>query len=109
MTVKRQSRRTFVGGRRPVRSRGSAGWPTSALHRRGHPGSPGPRTAASCRGISFTCRALDSPVTAEPPSMRILEKTARVAAIVLAVLFIGLSLCGVVGAWFVIARPPMSR
>ena len=33
--------------------------------------------------------------------MRILEKTARVAAIVLAVLVIGLGLCGVVGAWFV--------
>ena len=32
--------------------------------------------------------------------MSILEKTARVAAIVLAVLFIGLSLCGVVGAWW---------
>ena len=44
---------------------------------------------------------LDSSVTAEPPSMRILEKTARVAAIVLAVLVIGLSLCGAVGAWFV--------
>jgi ElaB/YqjD/DUF883 family membrane-anchored ribosome-binding protein len=33
--------------------------------------------------------------------MRILEKTARYAAIVLAVLVIGLSLSGVVGAWFV--------
>ena len=32
--------------------------------------------------------------------MPILEKTARVAAIVLAVLFIVLSLCGVVGAWW---------
>jgi hypothetical protein len=35
------------------------------------------------------------------PSMRILEKTARFAAIALAVLFIGLSLFGIVGAWFV--------
>ena len=33
--------------------------------------------------------------------MRILEKTLRVAAIVLAALVIGLSLCGVFGAWFV--------
>jgi uncharacterized phage infection (PIP) family protein YhgE len=33
--------------------------------------------------------------------MRILEKTARSGAIALAVLFIGLSLCGVFGAWFV--------
>jgi dihydrofolate reductase len=33
--------------------------------------------------------------------MRILEKTARFGAIALAVLFIGLSLCGVFGAWFV--------
>ena len=35
------------------------------------------------------------------PSMRILEKTARFAAIALAVLFIGLSLVGIVGTWFV--------
>ena len=35
------------------------------------------------------------------PTMRILEKTARFAAIALAVLFIGLSLFGVVGVWFV--------
>ena len=33
--------------------------------------------------------------------MRILEKTARFAAIALAVLFIGLSLVGIFGAWFV--------
>ena len=33
--------------------------------------------------------------------MRILEKSARVAAIALAVLVIALSLCGAVGAWFV--------
>jgi len=33
--------------------------------------------------------------------MRILEKTARFAAITLAVLFIGLSLFGIVGVWFV--------
>jgi hypothetical protein len=33
--------------------------------------------------------------------MRILEKTARFGAIALAVLFIGLSLCGVFGGWFV--------
>jgi hypothetical protein len=33
--------------------------------------------------------------------MRILEKTARLAAIALAVLVIGLSLCGVFGAWYV--------
>ena len=33
--------------------------------------------------------------------MRILEKTARFAAIALAVLFIGLSLFGIVGTWFV--------
>ena len=33
--------------------------------------------------------------------MRILEKTARFGAIALAVLFIGLSLCGIFGAWFV--------
>jgi hypothetical protein len=35
------------------------------------------------------------------PSMRILEKTARFAAVVLAALFIGLSIVGIVGAWFV--------
>ena len=35
------------------------------------------------------------------PSMRILEKTARFAAIALAVVFIGLSLVGIFGAWFV--------
>ena len=33
--------------------------------------------------------------------MRILEKTARYTAVVIAVLFIGLSLCGIVGAWYV--------
>ena len=33
--------------------------------------------------------------------MPILEKTARVAAIVLAALFIALSLCGIVGAWWI--------
>ena len=33
--------------------------------------------------------------------MSILEKTARFAAIAVAALFVGLSLCGVVGAWFV--------
>ena len=38
---------------------------------------------------------------AAQPTMRILEKTARFAAIALAVLFIGLSLFGVVGVWFV--------
>ena len=32
--------------------------------------------------------------------MRILEKTARIGAIALAVLFIGLSLSGAFGAWF---------
>ena len=35
------------------------------------------------------------------PSMRIIEKTARFAAIGLAVLFIGLNLFGMVGVWFV--------
>ena len=35
------------------------------------------------------------------PSMRILEKTIRIAAIALAGLFIGLSLLGIFGAWFV--------
>ncbi len=34
-------------------------------------------------------------------NMSILEKTARFAAIALAALFVGLSLCGIVGAWFV--------
>jgi hypothetical protein len=33
--------------------------------------------------------------------MRIIEKTARFVAIALAVLFIGASLCGIFGAWFV--------
>jgi hypothetical protein len=45
--------------------------------------------------------SLDSVGHSGTPSMRILEKTARFGAIALAVLFIGLSLCGVFGAWFV--------
>src|SRR4051794_19104006 len=36
--------------------------------------------------------------------MRILEKTARIAAIALAVLFIVLSLFGIFGAWFVSSK-----
>src|SRR4029079_3538759 len=40
------------------------------------------------------------PVVAQP-NMRILEKTARFAALAFAVLFISLSLFGIVGAWFV--------
>jgi len=38
---------------------------------------------------------------AEEPSMKILEKTARFAAVAFAVLFIVLSLVGIFGAWFV--------
>jgi len=36
--------------------------------------------------------------------MPILEKTCRFAAITLAVLFVGLSLCGILGVWFVDRR-----
>jgi ElaB/YqjD/DUF883 family membrane-anchored ribosome-binding protein len=45
--------------------------------------------------------SLDSVGQSGTPSMRILEQTARYGAIALAVLFIGLSLGGVFGAWFV--------
>jgi hypothetical protein len=59
-------------------------------------------TGSVSRGTSFHLRdSLDSVGHSGTPSMRILEKTARGGAIALAVLFIGLSLCGVFGAWFV--------
>jgi septal ring factor EnvC (AmiA/AmiB activator) len=45
--------------------------------------------------------SLDSVGHSGTRTMRTLEKTARFGAIALAVLFIGLSLCGVFGAWFV--------
>jgi len=38
------------------------------------------------------------------PNMPILERTCRFAAIALAVLFAGLSLCGILGVWFVDRR-----